>query len=130
MELVTAWPLDRLFNAPIISRQQDRMLRVTVQATTYAIEPRNRFATEFVLQALLLTGEGERISTASETSVLYDIAQGLPADCVFEFELPVKEPWMLLIKVGCFEGKEWALNLKHYAVRVVAAGFGNKMPDL
>lgn len=126
MELAPEWPLEKLLKAPYVSSLTQGSLQLKIAATKQAIVPRNNLVTEFVLETLFISGEGDGILTANETSVLYDITTGITTDCLFEYKLPEQQSWMLLLKAACFEGKEWAVNRKHYGVRVVAAGGGSE----
>ncbi len=122
MELQGDRPLDKLLTAEYQCRRQGSMLQLLIPATTHALQPYNRFVTEFVLEVSLVTGTDEQMRSRSETSPIYEVQRGIEADCIFEFELPSTEHWLLLLKVSCFEGASCAVNPKHYAVKVVAAG--------
>ena len=122
MEIQADRGLDNLLTTDYHVKRNGPILQLIVSASKHALRPYNQFVTEFVLQALLVAGTDEQMRSTAETSVIYDVQQGIEADCIFQFEPPSHEPWLLLLKVACFEGECCAMNRKHYAVRVVGVG--------
>ncbi len=122
MEVQAEWRLDKMLQSECQTRHQGSILQLVIPAMPFALRAYNKYVTEFVLEALMVSGTDAQLRSRGETSAIYDVQQGIPADCVFEFEPPAHEPWLLLLKVHCFEGASCAVNPKHYAVKVVAVG--------
>lgn len=100
----------------------DEAISLTVFADPLALKPKNGIVTEFVLEAILLWRDGDGFQIDTQQSAIYPIREGIIADSVFEFLRPINAPWMLMLKLLCFEGNKFACHYKHYALKVVETG--------
>ncbi len=64
MELQPLWPFDRLFKSQYSTRETSGVIQLTIPATDHPVMPRNKFLTEFVLEAMLISGKDNNLQTS------------------------------------------------------------------
>ncbi len=123
-ELHETYTLQRILGAGYHWKREDNILQLSLSnPAPYAYQFAGPLVTQFALEAYFITGIGDGIQYARQQSSLYDVTKGIDNDCVFEFELSTSdEPWMLLLKLISFEGKQHAMHPKYYGMRVLEVG--------
>ncbi|RYY13423.1 MAG: hypothetical protein EOO04_31920 [Chitinophagaceae bacterium] len=86
----------------------------------------NSLLTDYYFTGILICGDiiAEELMVSIEQSELYSFGDTNQKNCEMVFNLPVLKPWLLLLKIACFEGNQQAVNPKNYAMRIIATGYG------
>jgi hypothetical protein len=103
-------------------RKDGDILHIKIDASPAAVIQHNNIVTEFAFEFLTIHGGPGNLVMDAESSPLFDIAKGLVNHYLHELRVPTHLPWMVILKVSCFEGKERARSGRHYGMKVVAVG--------
>jgi hypothetical protein len=115
-------PIDHLLQAPFnVSRIEDRV-QIVMLPIGEPVKKHNKDVTEFVFELILVIGDADSMWVEDQSFPIFNIKDPLLVPFVMEQVVPADKPWMLILKVSCFEGKEWARSGRHYGMKVVAAG--------
>jgi hypothetical protein len=119
------YPLERLFKGEYETLVQQQKIVLHLRFARGTVRQQNSLATDYYFEAVLIAGDpcGDRmLETVSQTSALYAFAEAAPESVQLALPLPAGNPWMVLLKVNCLEGKEIAAHPQHYALKVVKTG--------
>jgi hypothetical protein len=96
----------------------------------YHVMPPNTLATQFFLELILLQGEmlsDHGLRVESDVSGLMDFNTAFNTEVALSLLLPETSPWMLVLRLSCFEGKEMGRIPKLHRLRVIASGRGRNI---
>ncbi|MEO6405379.1 MAG: hypothetical protein ABIY51_11085 [Ferruginibacter sp.] len=121
-------PLSALLKSPYRVDLEKEQVVITIDLTGRNIELKNSIATDYFFDAIILWGDPMKEKSLRVNDVeskLYAIKSKEDETCVLSLDLPVKkEPWLVLLKVSCLEGNEYAINARHYGMKVVGVSVG------
>jgi hypothetical protein len=104
------------------STVNDDQLQLFIPAAGNALHPKNNLVTDFLLEAILLWQDEDGFETIIQTSPIYKASEGIMVSHTFEWSLPECQAWMLLLKISCFEGSQYATHPMHYGIKVLETG--------
>ncbi|RYY46452.1 MAG: hypothetical protein EOO06_14525 [Chitinophagaceae bacterium] len=125
MDLLPHAPLHRLFAGSIDTRYSNEMITVMITAGNNYVKKNNTLVTDYYFEAMLLVGDISHKTTLeidTEQSELLSFTGPAQQNIQFQFISPLHEPWVLILKLACFEGHQKAANDKHYGIRIIATG--------
>ena len=128
LELNKVQSLERLFHGRYAVKLSVNAAVLRIEQREGRLQAQNNLVTDYYFEAILIYGdatEENSLRVDSAISPLFTFEQPQPGDCEFQFALPDKKTWMLLLKVNCLEGNELAAHPMHYVLKVVMTGEGN-----
>ena len=126
-DLHRKYRLQKIFHAAYNHAASNEHLQLMLPQCSYAVTPQNKLVTDFVVEAVLLWETSQGFETSTQTSSLYAINKGMHTGCDFSWPLPEQGNWLLLLKLICFEGDEFASHPMHYGIKVIATGDGTQV---
>ncbi len=124
IEIQNAFPLDRMLCSPIKVVQQNNIIDTSFSVNKLNCPQLGPLLTEYWFQAILLAGNPltpSGISVTDQQSELFSYLQPPNLQMQFHFELPAS-PWMLLLKMSCYEGIQVATHPGYHPIKIIAAG--------
>lgn len=121
-DLQPNYPIDHLLRAPYNMIKTEGRVQIVIIPISEPVKKHNKDVTEFVFELILVIGDADSMWVEDQSSPIFNIKDPLLVPFVMEQVVPTDKPWMLILKVSCFEGKEWARSGRHYGMKVVAVG--------
>ncbi|GEM_PF-1081134 len=128
LDLQPQWPLHNLLKQTIYTGLQDDFVSTRFLINQFSVTKFNNLLTEYYFEAVLLCGDilmHQELELWSQQSELFSFSEPPNKECSFSFAIPKQQPWMLLLKVACFEGHQQAAHPKHYAMKILETGQGH-----
>ena len=125
MEFQQEHPLHHLLVSPYKVEQADHSVRIIIPIEKGGVKAHNKIVSDYYFEGVVVQGDatvenGLRVdSVQSQVYAIGDVKK----QCELTIDLPAKKgPWMVLLKISCFEGNEMAAHPKHYGMKVVKTG--------
>lgn len=118
--------LDKLLYVRVTVNGHKGEIKITIPIGPCTLLPKNKQATDYYFEAILLLGDvtkdnGLRID--SVISPLYPIKSSMESTCELSLQLPVtSHPWMVLLKASCQELNRPSRNYNDFGMKVVMVG--------
>jgi hypothetical protein len=125
LDIQKKYPLDQILTTPWILKVEEGILSLQLELKPYSVKQHSKLVSDFVLELIFVFGDpglADGLSVFSEPSELFSFAEKVERAIVFSMALPPTKPWMLLLKLSCFEGNQQAVHPRHYGMKVVAVG--------
>lgn len=123
-EFQKAHPFSRIHAGYPVDVMADAV-RIKLPVKDYSVEKISEPVTGYYYELIVVAGDLMSefpLYRNSVRSQQYEFEKEYE-DCELEIMLPGNgEPWMVMVKMNTMEGKELAVNPRHYAMRVVAVG--------
>lgn len=125
MELQQEHPLTHLMVSPYKVEQTDHSVRIVIPIEKGGVKAHNKIVSDYYFEAVVVQGDameenGLRVDSVQSQTYAFGEAK---KQCELVLDLPAKKgPWMVLLKISCFEGNEMAAHPKHYGMKVVKTG--------
>jgi hypothetical protein len=118
----------KLVTALLFVKEEKGVLFVSMSLGKGQIKKHSKLATGYFAELILLFGDpgDERSLRIDSTATdVYSFDDERPSiNCVLSIQLPEKQPWMVMVKVGC-TGKYVENAAKYKAMKVVRVGWGS-----
>ena len=115
--------MQSLLHAKYSSSFKNDQIITTIELNSKTIDLHNSIATDFYFDAIILSGDPfkQDIKIDSAESMVYPIENTPTVKCEIMLNLSEnKVARMVLLKVSCIEGNEFARSARHYAMKVIA----------
>lgn len=125
LEAQPRYPLHKLLLSNIGIQVLDNTIVTSMLLDETSCPQPGPLLTEFCLEAILITGNPlrqEELPCYSQQSELFSYNNKPATTCQFSFQHPGNTPWMLLLKMTTFEGKQFSTNPKYHALKVIETG--------
>ena len=127
LELQPQYPFRKLFTGPAKISIENELLNLRLLVTNKTVIRSNGLVTDFYFESVMIIGDisvQEKLITQSEQSELFSFQEKIDRTCTFSFAIPRHQPWILFLKIACYEGNQKAAHYKNYAMKIIETGFG------